>query len=155
MALPYFVDLGRLRPFVWRAVIIFIALDVTVSFVRSIRRNPHDRELWFQALGFGAFFLGWLLLEVFRSGVAGFLIWVLVFAVGWFVRSIRREPHDRVLWFEALACVTLLLGMLLLKEFGVWLPGALIWVGLFFAFTACVVYFGVRDWLRGRRQRRA
>lgn len=101
------------------------------------------------------FFLGWLLLEVFGLGVAVFLIWLLLFVVGWFVHSIRREPHDRVLWFEALACGTLILGLLLGKLFGFWWPIGLIWFALFFGFTTCVVYFGITGWLRGQKQRRA
>lgn len=141
MIWPRFNHLGRLRPFVWPAVAIFIALDIMMSSVRAIRRNPYDRVLWFEVLGFGAFVLGWLLLEAFGFGVAGFLIWLLLFVVGWFVHSIRREPDDRVLWFQALACGTLVLGLLLLKEFGVWLPGILIWLVMFFwLYRLCSVF---------------
>jgi hypothetical protein len=80
------------------------------------------------------------------------LIFEVLYVIVWFVQSIRREPKDRGVRFEALAFVILVLGLLLGKIFGFWLPGALVWLILFFGFTGCVVYFGVTGWLRGRKR---
>jgi hypothetical protein len=55
--------------------------------------------------------------------------------VVWFVESIRRDPHDQVLRFEALAFATFVVGLLLLKLFGLRWPLGLVWLALFFGFT--------------------
>jgi hypothetical protein len=78
----------------------------------------------------------------------------VAYVIVWFVQSIRRDPHDRVLRFDALALVTLFLGLPLLKALGFWWPLDLIWLALFFGLTGCAVFFGVAGWLRQRRQRR-
>jgi hypothetical protein len=81
------------------------------------------------------------------------LIFDVLCVIVWFVQSIRTEPRDRVVRFQALAFGTLFLGLLLGKVFGFWLPGALIWLVLFFVLTTCVVYFGITTWLRRGKQR--
>ena len=80
------------------------------------------------------------------------VIFGVLCVIVWFARSIRRDPHDRVVRFEALAIGTFFLGLLLLKAFGSWWPLDLIWFTLFFGFTACVMYFGAKGWLRRRKK---
>lgn len=83
-------------------------------------------------------------------GIFGVLIGIV-----WFIQSIRRDPDDRVVRFQALAFVTLFLGALLLKEFAFWWPLDLIWLVLFFVLTGRAAYFGVRELLWRRKQRQA
>jgi uncharacterized membrane protein (DUF485 family) len=83
------------------------------------------------------------------------VIFGVVYVIVWFVRSIRRDPHDRVLRFEALAFAKLFPGSLLLKAFGFWWPLDLIWLILFFGFTGVAAYYGISTWLGRRRQPRA
>lgn len=80
------------------------------------------------------------------------VIFGVLCVVVWFAQSIRRDPHDRGVRYEALAFGTLFFGALLLKVSGFWWPLDLIWFAMFFGFTACVVYLGAKAWLRRRKK---
>jgi NAD/NADP transhydrogenase beta subunit len=68
------------------------------------------------------------------------------------VQAIRRDPKDRVLWFEFLAFVTFFLGMLFVKLAGFAWPVVIVWMMLFFGFGFAAAYFAVSSWLRGTKR---
>jgi hypothetical protein len=78
MTLPQ-IPGGRVASFVLLAGAIFGFISVIVWFVQGIRRDPQDRVLRFQALAFGTFFLGLLILKRFGFWWPLDLIWLALF----------------------------------------------------------------------------
>jgi phosphoglycerol transferase MdoB-like AlkP superfamily enzyme len=78
MTLPH-IPSGPVASFVLLAATILEVISAVVWFVQGIRRDPQDRVLRFQALAFGTFFLGLLVLKRFGSWWPLDLIWLALF----------------------------------------------------------------------------
>jgi hypothetical protein len=78
MTLPPILG-GRVASSVLLVAAICEVIGVIVWFVQGIRRDPQDRVLRFQALGFGTLFLGFLILRAFDFWWPLDLIWLALF----------------------------------------------------------------------------
>jgi hypothetical protein len=81
----------------------------------------------------------------------GSLLIVLEGAVALFL-AIKRDPEDRVLFFEILAIGTFFLGAVIVKLVGVTTFAACLWLVLFFGFVILAAYFALINWLDRRKK---
>jgi hypothetical protein len=66
--------------------------------------------------------------------------------------AIKRDPKDRVLFFEVLAFVTFFLGMVIVKLAGVSTFAIVLWLVLFFGFIILAAYFALINWVSRRKK---